>query len=165
MSSNFTKISWCLPYCPSIHSYFIFLQTSVIHCKTFTIFIWTCCPFTKTLIPCDNLGRVGTYIYWKFIDVGLSMIVRVNVALNRTVVSSDWRFDNLCGSHLQNQSELYDAFSWTCLQLNSGYWRDLSIKTRYAMVLVACQLRRDVIGYEDSWYDVIVAFRSVYCHS
>ena len=32
----------------------------------------------------------------------LSLIVRVNVVLNRTVVvDSDWRFDNLCGSHLQ----------------------------------------------------------------
>ena len=38
----------------------------------------------------------------------LSLIVRVNVVLNRTVVvDSDLRFDNLCGSHLQSQSELY----------------------------------------------------------
>ena len=36
----------------------------------------------------------------------LSLIVRVNVVLNRTVVV-DRRFDNLCGSHLQSQSELY----------------------------------------------------------
>ena len=36
------------------------------------------------------------------------MIVRVNVILNRTVVVvSDRRSDNLCGSHLQSQSELY----------------------------------------------------------
>ena len=36
------------------------------------------------------------------------MIVRVNVVLNRTVVvDSDGRFNNLCGSHLQSQSELY----------------------------------------------------------
>ena len=34
----------------------------------------------------------------------LSLIVRVNVVLNRTV-DSDWRFDNLCGSHLQSHSE------------------------------------------------------------
>jgi len=28
----------------------------------------------------------------------------VNLGLNRTVVvDSDWRFDNLCGSHLQSQ--------------------------------------------------------------
>ena len=37
----------------------------------------------------------------------LCMIVRVNAVLNRTVVDSDWRFVNLCGSHLQSQSELY----------------------------------------------------------
>ena len=36
------------------------------------------------------------------------MIVWVNVVLNRTVVvDSDLRFDNLCGSHLQSESELY----------------------------------------------------------
>ena len=35
------------------------------------------------------------------------MLVRVNVVLNKTVlVDSDWRFDNLCGSHLQSQSVL-----------------------------------------------------------
>ena len=35
------------------------------------------------------------------------MIVRVNVVLNRTVVvDSDRRFDNLCCSHLQDQSSL-----------------------------------------------------------
>ena len=33
--------------------------------------------------------------------------------LNRTVVvDSDWRFDNLCGSHLQSQSELYHVSWW-----------------------------------------------------
>ena len=37
----------------------------------------------------------------------LSLIVRVNVVLNRTVVVDSGRFDNLCGSHLQSQSELY----------------------------------------------------------
>ena len=38
----------------------------------------------------------------------LSLIVWVNIVLNRTVVvDSDGRFDNLCGSHLQSQSELY----------------------------------------------------------
>ena len=35
------------------------------------------------------------------------MIVRASVVLNRTVVDSDWRFDNLCGSHLKSQSQLY----------------------------------------------------------
>ena len=37
----------------------------------------------------------------------------MNVVLNRTVVvDSDWRFDNLCGSHLQSQSELYHVSWW-----------------------------------------------------
>ena len=34
----------------------------------------------------------------------MSLIVQVNIVLNRTVVvDSDWRFDNLCCSHLQSQ--------------------------------------------------------------
>ena len=33
-----------------------------------------------------------------------SMIVQVKVVLIRTVGDSDCRFDNLCGIHLQNQS-------------------------------------------------------------
>ena len=42
----------------------------------------------------------------------LSMIIRVIMVLNTTVVvDSDWRFDNLCSSHLQSQSELYHV-SW-----------------------------------------------------
>ena len=36
----------------------------------------------------------------------LSMIVRVNIVLNTVVVDSNSRFDNLCCSHLQSQSEL-----------------------------------------------------------
>ena len=42
------------------------------------------------------------------------MIVRVNEVLTRTVVvvvDSDRGFDNLCGSHLQSQSELYHVSS------------------------------------------------------
>ena len=49
------------------------------------------------------------YIYSR-----LSMIVRVNVVLNRTVVvDSDWHFNNLCGSHLRSQNEFYPT-SWWC---------------------------------------------------
>ena len=34
----------------------------------------------------------------------LSLIIQVNVVLNRAVfVDSDWHFDNLCSSHLQSQ--------------------------------------------------------------
>ena len=41
-----------------------------------------------------------------------SMIVLVIVVLNKTVVDSDWRSDNLCGSHLQSQSELNHVTWW-----------------------------------------------------
>ena len=59
------------------------------------------------------------------------MIVRVNVVLNRTVVvDSDRRFDNLCGRHLQSQSELYHVSWWY-------YTRVIDL---------IGQLRRDVIG-------------------
>ena len=53
------------------------------------------------------------------------------VSLIRTVVvDSDWRFDNLCGSHLQNQSELYHVSWWY-----------------YTLVIdLIGQLRCDVIG-------------------
>ena len=70
----------------------------------------------------------------------LSLIVRVNVVLNRTVVvvDSDWCFDNLCGSHLQSQSELYHVSWWY-----------------YTLVIdLIGQLRHDVIGClaVKSWY-------------
>ena len=60
-----------------------------------------------------------------------SLIVRVNVVLNRTVVAdSDWRFDNLCGSHLQSLSELCHVSWWY-----------------YTLVIdLIGQLCRDVIG-------------------
>ena len=42
----------------------------------------------------------------------LSFIVRMNVVLNRTVVvDSDWRFQNLCGSHLQSHFDSEDRLS------------------------------------------------------
>ena len=65
------------------------------------------------------------------IKTRLSLIVRANVVLKRTVVvDSDWRFDILCGSHLQSQSELYHV-SW---------WYYTLVKDLIG------QLRRDVIG-------------------
>ena len=57
---------------------------------------------------------------------------RVNVVLNRTtvIVDSDCRFDNLCCSHLQSQSEMYHVSWW--------YYTLL-------MYILIGQLRRDVI--------------------
>ena len=51
-------------------------------------------------------------------------------AKKAVVVDSDWPFDNLCGSHLQSQSELYHVSWW------------------YPTLVVDLigQLRRDVIG-------------------
>ena len=58
----------------------------------------------------------------------LSLIVRVNV--RTVVVDSDWRFDSLCGSHLQSQIELYHVSWWY-----------------YTLVIdLVGQLCRDVIG-------------------
>ena len=37
----------------------------------------------------------------------LNFTARGNVALNSTEVDIDWRYDNMCGSHLQSQSKLY----------------------------------------------------------
>ena len=65
--------------------------------------------------------------YWRW-----NMIDRVTLVLNRTVVvDSDWRFDNLCGSHLQSQSELYNVSCW------------------YLTLVIDMigQLSRDVIGH------------------
>ena len=75
----------------------------------------------------ENCERFEPRIHFK----RLSLIVRVNVVLNRTVVvDSDWRFDNLCGSHLQSQSELYHVSWWY-----------------YTLVIdLIGQIRRDVIG-------------------
>ena len=77
----------------------------------------------KTKVLCDTLGleegQIGLVcLYCERFEPRshfkrLSLIVQVNVVLNRTVVvDSDWRFDNLCGSHLQSQSELYHALWW-----------------------------------------------------
>ena len=70
------------------------------------------------------------YVIFSHFKSRLSLIVRVNVVLNRTVVDSDWRFDNMCGSHLESQSELYHVSWWY-----------------YTLVIdLIGQLRGDVIG-------------------
>ena len=68
----------------------------------------------------------------------LSLIVQVNIVLN--VVDSDWRCDDLCGSHLQSQSELYHISWWY-------YTLVIDLLVHYIVVLlVNCQLGSDVIG-------------------
>ena len=95
--------------------------------------------FPETKIIFENYKTASFYHYYfcerfeprSHVKSRLSLIVGVNVVLNRNVVvDSDWRFDNLCGSHLQSQSELYHV-SWRY----------------YALVIdLIGQLRRDVIG-------------------
>ena len=41
-----------------------------------------------------------------------SMLSRVDVVLNRTVIDCFWPFNNLCGSYLQSQIELYHVSWW-----------------------------------------------------
>ena len=94
---------------------------------------------------------------WSIIS-RLSMIVRVNVVLNRTVVvDSDWRFNNLCsksssGSNWVQCITSVDGIKlWLLTRLKSRcYWSSVS----EAVLLLAKKTR-----------DVIDAFRSVYCHS
>ena len=84
-------------------------------------------------------GKMHVILVWPFnikhekecFKSRLSLIVRVNVVVNRTVVAdSNWRFDNLCGSHLQSQSELHHVSWWY-----------------YTLVIdLIGQLCRDVIG-------------------
>ena len=78
----------------------------------------------------------------------LSLIIRVKVVLNRTVVvDSDRCFNNLSGSHLLSQSELYHVSFW-----------------HYSLVIdLIGQLRRDVIRRLSVIQ--IGVFRSIYCHS
>ena len=80
---------------------------------------------SRLSIPCfylNHLSEKGLTTKWLYCErfeprshfkSRLSLIVRVNVVLNRTVVVDiDWHFDNLCGSHLQSQSELYHVSWW-----------------------------------------------------
>ena len=48
----------------------------------------------------------------------LNIVVWVSVVLSRIVVDSDWRFDNMCSSHHQSQSEFYHI-SWLTNQVNN----------------------------------------------
>ena len=76
----------------------------------------------------------------------LSLIVRVNVVLNRTVVvDSDWRFNNLCGM-------VIFRVKVSCITSVDGIllWLLIWLVNYVALLLVVCLLSRDVIGYEES---------------
>ena len=112
----------------SLYIHEIRLKKSVtptkLKCKP--VFIWTKGFFL--LEQFNNMWKVEPRSHFKS---RLCLIVRVNVGLNSTiVVDSDWRFDNLCGNHLQSQSELYHVSWWYCT----------------LVIDLIGQLRRDVIG-------------------
>ena len=79
----------------------------------------------------------------------LSLIVRVNVVLTRTVaVDSDWRFDNLCGCHLQKEYvhpddqtqptfEMTPGFKPFTVLLCSGYANALFTGKRFILWIVS----------------------------
>ena len=75
----------------------------------------------------------------------------MNIVLNRTVVvDSDWRFDNLCGSHLQSQRELYHV-SWWYYTLVIGLIGQLRCDV-VGRLSVLSHKSRDGIGYEHPWW-------------
>ena len=93
-----------------------------------------------------TIGLEKLKIKWSIISK-LSMIVWVNVVLNRTVVvDSDWHFNNLCSSHLQGQSEF--SVSRQLMVLNSGYWPDWSLNVIGRLSVKPCcyWLRRLVMS-------------------
>ena len=50
-------------------------------------------------------------MYKRYINSIIITIIKVVLNMS-VVVDNDWRFDNLCGSHLQSQSELYHVSWW-----------------------------------------------------
>ena len=77
----------------------------------------------------------------------LSLIVRVNVVLNRTVVvDSDWRFDNLSAVVIFRVK----VSSITSVE-GIILWLLIWLVYYVAMLLVVWRLSRDVIDYEDSY--------------
>ena len=73
------------------------------------------------------------------------MIVRVNVVLTRTVVvDSDWR-QIIC-------TVVIFRVIVSCITSVDGIilWLLILLVNYVAMLLVVCELSRDVIGYEDS---------------
>ena len=61
------------------------------------------------------------------------MIFQVNLVLNRTVVESDWCFDNLLSRHL--------------MVLNSGHF----LIGQLSCDIISCLSVKPWLGYEDSW--------------
>ena len=76
----------------------------------------------------------------------VSMIVRVNVVLNKTVVDSDSRFDNMCGSHLQCILHFDSDFVSSLHSI-----KDLLVAPAYCIFL--CNTKRD--PFKRHYWDLI----------
>ena len=77
----------------------------------------------------------------------LSVIIQVNVALNRAVVDSDWRFGNLCRSHVQSKSESYHVSWWLLQDLSLTYAKSSFDFSTNLLHLILSLLRISVIYY------------------
>ena len=66
-----------------------------------------------------SVWKVSTFSYVDWV----CMIVLVNAVLNTTFADSDWRFNNLCSSHVQNHNIWVHHVR--LMVINSGYVIDL----------------------------------------
>ena len=94
-----------------------------------------------------RIGVFGFVFSVKGFNLGVissrwSVIVRVSVVRSRNFFGeSDWRFDNLYGSHVQSESKL--VVSRQLMVSNSGCWPVRSIKSRcYCFLVFKCALFR-----------------------
>ena len=82
------------------------------------------------LITLDTLVTIDALATINFLSLS-SVIVRVSVLLKRTVGDSDWRFDNLSGSHLQSQSNIVSSVDTMTIQYYTillWLWRWLPLR-------------------------------------
>ena len=115
------QVTFCLLLCP-------------VTCATFLV---------NTFNYCERFKPRNHFIISRW-----SIIVWVTIVLNRTIVDSCyWRFNNLCASHLQRQSELFHISWW--------------LLTWLAKVVI-CQLRCYVIYWLWRHLNVIGTFWSIY---
>ena len=96
---------------------------------------------------------------WSHFIRYLSLIVRVNVVWIKLLLLTVTDVSTTC-------AVVMFRVKVSCITSVDGIilWLLIWLVNYVVKLLVVCQLSRDVIGYEDS-YNVIGAFRSVYCHS
>ena len=108
----------------------ICIQIFQMFCWKHYFITWDCLP-TRNRVLMSFMGdfRILSRVLsvWKvstFSYVGwVCMIVLVNAVLNTTFADSDWRFNNLCSSHVRSQNIWVHHVS--LMVINSGYVIDL----------------------------------------